>query len=222
MPVIVYASPKGGPGKTTCAIISGTEFAYMGANVTIVDADRTNQSLLKWQEASAYIPERINIVHGANEGNIVSIIEDNDKDDTLVIVDVEGVGSLLQSRAISRADLVIVPMRPTSLDALVGADAINLIHDEERVLRRKIPYAVVFNMTSFTQTKEEKSIREGLIEMGVEILDPPLMQRTMYSSLFKFGGDLRSMPATGQAVNAIKNAEEFTNAIWAKLKEPVA
>lgn len=222
MPVLVLASPKGGPGKTTCAIIAGTEFAHMGIDVTLVDADRTNRSLKKWEDASDKISERIKIVHGANESNIIDIIEESDKEDTLVIVDVEGVGSLLQSRAISRADLVLIPMRPTSLDAMVGSDAINLIHDEERVLRRKIPYAVVFNMTAFQQTKEEKSIRDSLIENDVEILDPPLMTRTMYSSLFKFGGDLHSMPAQGQAANAIKNAEEFTNAILAKMREPVA
>lgn len=36
MPVIVLASPKGGVGKSTCSVILASEFARMGAEVTVL------------------------------------------------------------------------------------------------------------------------------------------------------------------------------------------
>jgi chromosome partitioning protein len=39
MPVISFANPKGGAGKTTTALILATELADSGASVSIIDAD---------------------------------------------------------------------------------------------------------------------------------------------------------------------------------------
>jgi Mrp family chromosome partitioning ATPase len=39
MPVIVFASPKGGVGKSTSAVLLATELAQSGAAVTVIDAD---------------------------------------------------------------------------------------------------------------------------------------------------------------------------------------
>ncbi|WP_218017099.1 ParA family protein [Gluconobacter albidus] len=37
MPVIAIASPKGGAGKSTTAVILGTQLAHYGAEVTLLD-----------------------------------------------------------------------------------------------------------------------------------------------------------------------------------------
>ena len=39
MPVIAFANPKGGAGKTTSALLLATELANKGAAVTVIDAD---------------------------------------------------------------------------------------------------------------------------------------------------------------------------------------
>ena len=43
MPVITFASPKGGAGKTTAALLLATELTVKGFHVTVIDADP-----LKW------------------------------------------------------------------------------------------------------------------------------------------------------------------------------
>ena len=40
MPVISFANPKGGAGKTTTALVLATQLASRGAQVLIIDADR--------------------------------------------------------------------------------------------------------------------------------------------------------------------------------------
>ena len=39
MPTIVFASPKGGVGKSTAAVLLATELASPGGSVTMIDAD---------------------------------------------------------------------------------------------------------------------------------------------------------------------------------------
>ena len=49
MPTIVFASPKGGAGKSTSAILLATELASRGATVTVIDAD-PNKPLSQWSK----------------------------------------------------------------------------------------------------------------------------------------------------------------------------
>ena len=107
MPVIVMASPKGGVGKSTCAVILASEFARMGADVTVLDCD-PNKSLTRW--ASHGAPGGVTLKSDVGRSEIVPAIRSADGDGKIVIVDLEGVASQLVSRAISQADLVIVPM----------------------------------------------------------------------------------------------------------------
>ena len=145
MPTIVIASPKGGAGKSTTAVILGTELAHAGAEVVMIDCD-PNGSLSLWADR-AELPARITVLTAVGESEIVKVIKQNDKDGRIVIVDLEGVASRLVSRAISQADLVVTPMRATTLDATIGVRALALIAEEEEALDRRIPHAVVFTMT---------------------------------------------------------------------------
>ena len=123
MPVIVMASPKGGVGKSTCAVLLASEFARMGADVTVLDCD-PNKSLTRW--ASHGAPSGVTLKSDVGRSEIVPTIRNADGDGKIVIVDLEGVASQLVSRAISQADLVIVPMQPTALDAEIGSEALAL------------------------------------------------------------------------------------------------
>jgi chromosome partitioning protein len=47
MPTIVFASPKGGVGKSTAAVLLATELASHGGSVRMIDAD-PNRPLTQW------------------------------------------------------------------------------------------------------------------------------------------------------------------------------
>lgn len=215
MPTIVIASPKGGAGKSTTAVILGTELAHAGAEIVMIDCD-PNASLSMWAER-APLPIRMSILSNIGESEIVRTIKQHDQDGKIVVVDLEGVASRLVSRAISQADLVITPMRATTLDATIGVRALALIAEEEEALDRKIPHAVVFTMTKAIKSKQHSGIAESLAKQGVDVIDPPLMERAAFSALFEFGGSLRSMPAQGNMETAIENAAGFAQAIYKRL-----
>src|ERR1700712_1866927 len=156
MPVITIASPKGGGGKSTCSVLLGTELAHAGAEVTILDCD-PNKSITIWAERGK-IPPRILVRSDVGESEIVRTIKQLDSDGRIVIVDLEGVASRLVSRAISQADLVLIPMRATTLDATIGIRALALVQEEEEALGRSIRHAVVFTMTRSIKSKQHTAI----------------------------------------------------------------
>ena len=53
--------------------------------------------------------------------------------------------------------------------------------------------------------------------IGVDLIDPPLMERSAFSALFEFGGNLRNMPAQGNMDGAIENAARFAQAVYKRL-----
>lgn len=229
MPVIVMASPKGGAGKSTTAVLLATELAHAGADVTVIDCD-PNRSVSLWA-SQAPLPPRIACVSDVTDTSIIKVIKDADGEGRVVIVDLEGVASRMMTRAISQADLVLVPMRPTTLDATIGSRALALIREEEETLDRSIRHAVVFTMTSGIQSREHRGIEESLLAAGVDVIAPSLMQRAAYSALFHHGGDLHSLPlalpekptashrktAEKQQAAAIENAQGFAQQIVNRL-----
>ncbi len=215
MPVIVIASPKGGAGKSTTAVLLGTELAHAGANVTFLDCD-PNGSLTLWADR-APLPERIQVLSGVGEAEIIKTIRQHDTDGSVIIVDLEGVASRLVSRAISQADLVLTPMRATTLDATIGVRALALIAEEEEAINRSIRHAVVFTMTRAIRSKQHTGINLSLKGQGVDVIEPSLMERAAFSAFFEFGGDLRSMPAQGNMDGARENASAFAQEVFQRL-----
>ncbi len=69
MPVIVMASPKGGVGKSTCAVLLAWEFACMGADVTVLDCD-PNKSLTRWAPHGA--PNGVTSTSGRCSGRVTN------------------------------------------------------------------------------------------------------------------------------------------------------
>ncbi len=215
MPILVFASPKGGCGKSTAAVLAGTEIARLGVEVTMLDCD-PNKSLTKWSEKGA-IPKNISVQSGLDQSSILPAIRSADGDGKIVIVDLEGIASQTVSRAISKADLVVIPMRPTALDSQIGSQAIALIREEEDALERSVPFAVLFSSTKAVRSNESKQIEKSLRDNGIDIIEPSLMERGAYSALFAYGGDLHTMPPKGNMKNAIKNASEYTRSLLDRL-----
>src|SRR6516225_1208282 len=129
MPTIVFASPKGGAGKSTSAVVLATELAGRGAAVAIVDAD-PNKPVSRWATRPGK-PESLTIVVDVSEDSILDQIDQAACQAAFVIVDLEGTASLMVGYAISRADLVIVPVQGSHLDATEAAKAIKLVRAQE-------------------------------------------------------------------------------------------
>lgn len=147
MPVIVFANSKGGVGKSTSAVVLAQVLARRGASVSLIDAD-PNQPLSAWIARDPdRLPGRLRLVSQVTENSITDAIDNAAEESAFVIVDLEGSANLAVSYAIGRADLVLVPMQGSQLDADQASRVVGLIHREQKAFRRDIPFAVFFTRT---------------------------------------------------------------------------
>jgi chromosome partitioning protein len=65
MPTIVFLTPKGGAGKSTSAVLLGSELANRGGAVTIIDAD-PNKPVSHWAKRAA-LPKSISVVGNVSD-----------------------------------------------------------------------------------------------------------------------------------------------------------
>lgn len=219
MPVIAFANPKGGAGKTTSALILASELAAKGAQITIIDAD-PEKWISQWGALPGK-PENVAIISEVSEDSIVDLIEDAANRSQFVIVDLEGTASLMVANAIGMADLVLIPTQGASMDAKGAAKTIRLIRNQSRMARREIPHAVLLTRTSAAvASRALRNVRDQLDKAGIDVLSTSIVERAAYRDILDYGGLLSTLNST-QVSNldkAIENAREFAGEVLALLR----
>jgi len=223
MPTIVFASPKGGAGKSTSAVLLATELALKGAGVTILDAD-PNKPVSRWAKRGG-VPQNLTVVAELKENTVIDEIDAAAQKTPFVVVDLEGTASVMVAYAISRADLVIIPTQGSQLDADEAAKAIKLIQQQEKAFRKKIPYAILFTRTSSAiRPRTLQHIQAELKKYGIYCFETQMNEREAYRAIFSFGGTLESLSrsAVSNLDAAIVNARGFAGEVIAMLRGETA
>ncbi|NKX40294.1 ParA family protein [Rhodobacteraceae bacterium R_SAG2] len=218
MPVISFATSKGGAGKTTSAIVLGTELAE-GTEVIMIDADPAKR-LTRWSSL-APLPPSVKVVTSQGERFIQDEISDAQREASFVLIDLEGSASRLTSFAIAESDLVIIPSGEEQQDADAAIETLAEIEMEGRARRRAIPSAILFARTSAAvKSKLEKHIHRELMKVG-RVMKTELHRRTAFSSLHNAGGGLRQLdPADVNGIEkALINAQAYTSEVIDILEE---
>lgn len=216
MPVIVTCSTKGGVGKSTTALILAQVYAQAGAGVTMLDAD-PNQPIAKWAlRTGDQKPSCLKVIPDVNELNILDLIDNASATDPYIIVDLEGSANMTASYAISRADLVLIPMRGKQLDADEAAKVVSMIERNGRAWRREIPYRIMFSMISALRSKELRHIEASFKENNIPMLDTAVAERAAFSAIFQLGGTIYDLSKedVSKPDAAIENAEAVAKSVF--------
>lgn len=219
MPTVVFASPKGGAGKSTSAVLLATELASNGATVTIIDAD-PNKPVSRWGRLPGK-PDALRVIDNVSEKTIIRVIDDEATRASFVIVDLEGTASRMIPYAMSRADLVIIPTRGSVLDAVEAVSAIREVRQQEEAFRVKIPAAILFTCTSAAIRPRTLTSIEGEFHTNkVPVFETRLHDREAFRALFSFGGTLATLDksAIRNIPAAINNAQAFAKEVLAMLR----
>jgi chromosome partitioning protein len=208
---VTLASPKGGVGKTTTALLLATMFIDRAARVAVLDCD-PNQPLTRWAAEGRTAPT---VIGGIKTDSLLTIVDEEAARQDLVIVDLEGAASRLAGYAIARSDLVLVPMGASTLDAAEAARAVGLVKREEQLLRRPIACRVLFTRTGHIPTKAEKAIKRDLAAAGVAMLGTHVAARVAFEVMFAERATLRELdPAKVNGLAAaIANAEALIDEV---------
>ncbi|WP_205186823.1 ParA family protein [Burkholderia sp. LMG 13014] len=222
MPVIVFVSPKGGVGKTTSALVLADQLARQ-TDVTVIDAD-PNKPVAMWAAGGAK-PDKLHVVSDADEENSIDKIEEAAAKTPFVIVDLEGTAAKIVILAVSQADLIVIPMQGSQLDASQASRALKVVQQQEKMSRRKVPYGVLLTRTSpIIRTKTMKHLTGSFESAGIDLFTSELNEREAFKAMFSFAVPLDKLDPkeVSNLDKAIANAEEFASEVIAKLREGMA
>lgn len=222
MATIVFASSKGGVGKTTAAMTLAFVTAHHGAATTLIDGD-PNRPIARWAERfPGNVPANLHIVEALGD-SVMDAIDGSSMPWT--IVDLEGSKNQEVSVGIGRADLVLIPLSGTRLDADEASAVIRVIRRQELAWRRPIPFRLLFTRMSPTiLNRQTKDILAQFKDGDVPTIGAWLYERAAYQATFHVGPtlyDLTDKDASRPAV-AIENAEAVAAEVRDILAEVLA
>lgn len=218
MPTIAFISPKGGVGKTTAALLLASQLAR-AARVCIVDAD-PNHPIAAWGKG-ADLPENVSIIADVDEDTILDRIEEAAAKTPFVIVDLEGTAAKIVLLAVSQADLVVIPMQGSQLDAEQASRAIRVLRQHEKMTGRAVPYGVLLTRTSpIIRTRTMGHIQGGLVDAGVPMFTTQLHEREAFRAIFSYRQTLDHLDPrdVSNLDKAITNAEQFALEVIERLR----
>lgn len=197
--ILAVATLKGGSGKSTIASCLAVHWQQTGYQPALIDADpqRSLVRLKARERALGDVP-----VHETHEsGNDIAIMARKlAATHSPVIIDTAGFRAPSTLAALSAANLVLVPVKPSPLDVDVMLDtARTLFHKADGKMPRF--YCVL------TQTTRDsviaRHIRNELIEAGFPLLDSELINRVAYGEAALYGATPSLLEPRGPAAAEI-------------------
>jgi chromosome partitioning protein len=147
MRTILVINSKGGCGKTTVTTNIASYYAAANVKVAIQDYDPQGSSL-QWLKLR---PEHLKRIHGANgtplKAHLLRSLQTWVPTETdMQILDAPGgVKGLLLQDVVAKADMVVIPVGPSSIDVHATADFLKNLLLLGRVRARNIKIGVVAN-----------------------------------------------------------------------------
>jgi len=180
-PIIVLAALKGGVGKSTLAACIGAELHRQGKKVAMIDAD-PQQSLAHWFSLEGPLDE-IPVVVDPTSKAAIRAQELAKK--SIVVVDTPGFAARELIDLMRVASHVVIPCRPSGIDARRAIEALEMVDLVNQERRKKATALVVMNAA--TRSTMVGHIRVELSGAGARVLGAEIAHRTAYAEAELYG-----------------------------------
>src|SRR5258707_6541505 len=196
MNVIVFASRKGGSGKSTLTAHLAAHANKSSRPCLLIDADPQGWLTLWPGLRGTGEPVLKSGLRGVSE-----IVKAAKKDYEWCFIDTPPLMSAVVADAIRAATLVVIPTRPTVFDLNAVRETIELCRTSRK------PYAVVINAAPSKREEVESPMvsqaREGLAKLRVPVWGGQISNRTNYSIALAAGEGAREYDAASAATAGI-------------------
>lgn len=181
--VIVFASGKGGVGKSTLARSLAAHWLSIGQSPAVVDADPQG-SIISLHDPDGAMG-KVKVVADPEVETIQSTIDELAGRHNVVLVDTAGFRNQTTIMACVTADIVVIPFKPAAEDvreALAMLDLINELNVTPERKRAPIDARLVMTMVT-PGTLIARQVRKELEKGGYPILETDVMQRVAFPEL---------------------------------------
>lgn len=177
--VIVLATSKGGAGKSTLVRNLAAHWFNIGRNVAVIDAD---------PQASIYNRHDIEgplgkmKVIAEPEENVQHVIDEISSQYEIIVVDTGGFRNKTTIRALIKANLALIPLKPSADDVAGAIEMYQLIKELNQtaeLIQNPIRYRMVMSMTQHG-TVISRHIRQELESASYLILESEMFHRVAY------------------------------------------
>lgn len=182
--IVVFASSKGGVGKSTTCAALGAWLADRGERVHVMDLDQ-NQTLAVWAERGK-VPN-LSIVAVTPDQFSEHFREAGQGGFDHIFIDLAGVREITLMKAIGKADLVIIPAQHSEPDVRQAMMIAGDIQDIEETLEREVAYRVLFTKVRPLRTRLDQFIEEELARESIARFSTMLVDRISYKEMFLNG-----------------------------------
>jgi chromosome partitioning protein len=172
MAVFVFASTKGGPGKTTTAACIAHHFLREGHTVKAIDSD-PNQNLVK-RLSKSEVPVEV-----VEEEGLLAAIKAAQAEAEIVVVDVAGVLTRGMLYAVAAASVVIIPCSPDRNDVIEAVKTQMIIQQAQEIKGRSIPHAVLLTKVNRRAQVTAETV-DQLTVFKVPMFSVDIPMRTAY------------------------------------------
>ncbi len=198
MSVVTIASSKGGPGKTTLAMLIASSLAVEGYSVLLIDADPT-EALSRWVK-NTYEGPPIGSLAETDETRLAHMIGEKAEETDLLLVDTAGFGNRAAAVAMTSSDVILVPSLAGEADITEAEKTVRLAEGLARAARRPIPAFVILNRVRRTQLTRHAA--QEVKAAGLPRLEATLSDLVAYGEM-SYSGRLPSSGPAHQEVMAL-------------------
>jgi chromosome partitioning protein len=211
--VLAISSAKGGVGKTTLAILIGTELALDGYKVTILDCD-LNQHVVAFGAKTSIAG--LSVVPSVDDGNVLSALRTADAEAEMVIVDLPGGSSTLALKALQRSNFVIVPCQASLPDVKDAMKTMEQIRDAEDLSHVQIARWLVWTRVGpGFESRSAKHVRESVEARGLPVFRAQQRELAAYREMHITGRVPREVDPNSVAA---QNVSAITGELLSKLE----
>ena len=224
VPIISFASTKGGVGKTTLAFVVATAIARRlitstDHRVACIDAD-PNGTLNAALRKSGN-PDIISLLSDAE--TLLPTLRDAQRNAALVLIDLEGSANQAMLYACGKSDLVLIPAQPSAFDVREARKTADVVSQAADLVGRKIEARVVLTRTPVLRQRVAEHSRAQFDKAGLPVLSVELVQRTAFQTMTYTGiPPFQAEPTSGAAANVEALIDAITEVIGLKVQKLAA
>ena len=209
--IICLSSLKGGSGKTTLAVHLAHAIALSKKKVILIDADPqgSSQGWAASREERSPFPV-VGMARNTLHRDLPPLLENY----AHCVIDTPPRVSALARTAILSADLVLIPVQPSSYDIWAASETVQLI-EEAQGFKPSLKAAFVINRR-VTNTAIGREVSEALSDYQFPLLKTTIGQRVIFSEASAGYSVMELAPSSTASTEIKKLSQEVIEMMGAK------